>query len=82
MSRRIVIALVLVVVACGAQSSAKIDPGDGGNYSVDLDPANFVSVIDNPLLPLIPGSQWSYESTGPDEVERIEVIVMDERPGW
>src|SRR4029453_3871953 len=25
-----------------------IDPGDGGNYSVRLDPADFVATIDNP----------------------------------
>jgi hypothetical protein len=27
---------------------------------------------------LIPGSSWSYESTGSDEVERIEVTVLEE----
>ena len=34
----------------GASSSPTpvVDPGDGGNYQPDLDPANFVDVIDNP----------------------------------
>jgi hypothetical protein len=35
-------------------------------------------VIDNPLFALTPGDSWSYESTGTDEVETIEVIVLDE----
>jgi hypothetical protein len=71
-------ALVLAVGACGPSSSVEIDPGDGGEYMVALDPASFVTVIDNPLLPLIPGSSWSYESIGSDEVERIEVTVLEE----
>jgi len=78
MSRRIIPVFVLALGACGTSSSVEIDPGDGGEYTVALDPASFVAVIDNPLSPLISGSTWSYESTGSDEVERIEVIVLDE----
>ena len=50
-----------------------IDPGDGGEYSVDLDPADFTTVIDNPWLPLLPGNRWVYEGEG----ERTEVTVTD-----
>lgn len=52
-----------------------IDPGDGGDYQVTLDPANFVATVDNPYWPLAPGSRWVYEGDG----ERIEVVVTDER---
>ena len=57
-----------------------IDPGDGGNYQPELDPANFVDVVDNPYLPLVPGTTWTYEETNGDgETEIIEVAVTDER---
>lgn len=56
-----------------------VDPGDGGNYQPELDPAHFVDVIDNPYLPLIPGSRWVYDGTSGEESERIEVVVTDER---
>jgi len=56
-----------------------IDPGDGGDYAPELDPADFVTGIDNPYLPFTPGSRWTYEETdGEGETERIEVAVQDE----
>jgi hypothetical protein len=55
---------------------AVIDPGDGGNYEVTLEPANFVERIDHPFLPFTPGSRWVYESD--DGSERIEVEVLAE----
>jgi len=80
--RRRVILLVAVGVlagACGGSGSkATIDPGDGGDYSVTLDPADFVTVIDNPWLPLVPGSRWVYEGGDGAEVEHIEVVVLSE----
>jgi hypothetical protein len=56
-----------------------IDPGDGGNYEPDLDPANFVDVIDNPYMPFKPGMAWVYEGESDGETERIEVVVTGER---
>ncbi len=56
-----------------------IDPGDGGDYKPVLDPADFVDTIDNPFMPLLPGSRWVYEGTSDGETERIEVVVTDER---
>jgi hypothetical protein len=58
---------------------AVIDPGDGGRYQADLDPADFVTEIDNPYLPLLPGSRWVYEGESDGEAERIEVVVTDAR---
>lgn len=75
-------ALLLVLsfglVACGGDAEPVIDPGDGGNYTADLDPANFVPTIDNPWLPFTPGNRWVYEGREGDEVERIEVVVLSE----
>ncbi len=59
-------------------SEAVIDPGDGGDYSVTLDPADFVAVIDNPWMPFVPASRWVYEGGDGAEVEHIEVVVLSE----
>ena len=56
-----------------------IDPGDGGEYAVDIDPADFVETIDNPYLPLLPGARWVYEGIEDGETERVEVEVTEER---
>ena len=59
---------------------AVIDPGDGGNYSVDIDPAQFSSVVDNPFFPMLPGTSWHYEETTSDgELQTDTVEVLDER---
>lgn len=55
-----------------------IDPGDGGNYEPDVDPADFGGPIDNPYLPLLEGARWVYEGTSDGEAERIEVTVTGE----
>ena len=68
-----------LLVGCAGDTADPIDPGDDGDYSVTIDPADFVPVIDNDRLPFVPGSTWVYESTGREEVERIEVVVTDEQ---
>lgn len=64
------------LTACGGDDGdeAPIVLDDGGRYAPDVDPARFVDGIDNPYLPLLPGSRWVYEGDG----ERIEVVVTDE----
>ena len=85
------LALVLAgsLAACGTDASTTadttpstraapvIDPGDGGDYHPELDPADFVAVIDNPYLPLTPGSRWVYTGDSDGEREDIEVLVTD-----
>jgi len=81
--------LVLVVAAlCGSVAScgedggdadAVIDPGDAGDYSPKIDQNDFVEEIDNPYLPLVPGSRWVYEGVEDGERERVEVVVTDDR---
>jgi hypothetical protein len=69
-----------LVVGCGGdEQAAVIDPGDGGEYAVEIDPADFTDRIDNPYLPLLPGSRWVYEGVEEGETERVEVEVTDER---
>jgi hypothetical protein len=69
--RLVVLLLGLALVGC-TQTEAVIDPGDGGDYSVQVDPSRFVTTIDNPWLPFTPGSRWVYEAGGG---ERNEVVV-------
>lgn len=87
--------LLLVAAGCGSDSTTAsgadqtttttiapvIDPGDGGDYAPELDPADFVDVIDNPYLPLTVGSRWVYEGPAdePGQIEHIEVVVLPDR---
>lgn len=73
----LVLVVALGLVGCGP-TEAVIDPGDGGEYSVSLDPATFAPTIDNPWLPFVPGSRWVYEARFGDNVERIEIVVTEE----
>lgn len=55
-----------------------IDPGDGGDYAPEVDPANFVDAIDNPYLPFAVGSRWVYEGESAEGRERVVVEVTDQ----
>ena len=61
------------------QAEPVIDPGDGGDYRPELDPATVADAIDNPYLPFVPGARWVYEGTSSEGQEQIEVTVLDER---
>jgi hypothetical protein len=61
----------------GPPATAVIDPGDDGKYRPDVDPANFVAVIDNPYFPLQVGSRWVYEGESDGESERNVIKVTD-----
>ncbi|HEX8803134.1 MAG TPA: hypothetical protein VF743_03040 [Acidimicrobiales bacterium] len=56
-----------------------IDPGDGGRYAPEIDPADFVETVDNPYMTLTPGASWSYRGEEDGEVENVEVTVTDQR---
>jgi hypothetical protein len=56
-----------------------IDPGDGGHYAPEIDPANFVATVDNPYLPLAPGARWVYDGSSDGEPEHTEVVVTDQQ---
>jgi hypothetical protein len=83
-------ATLVVVGACGdddgsGSSAARGDAGQAGpasgsgGGSAVLDPVDFSTTIDNPFLPLSPGSRWVYRETGPEgEVSDI-VVTVDER---
>lgn len=52
--------------------------GESEPYAVEIDPADFVDVIDNPFMPLTPGTTRTYEAETEDGTETIVVTVLDE----
>lgn len=70
----------LALTACGSASDPY--PPTGVDELVvpspSLDPADFVERIDNPWLPLVPGSRWRYRRTGPGTAGTVTVTVLDE----
>lgn len=73
----ILLSLVVVVVeGCGDSSTGPAEDETESciadpNYDPLIDPAEFVTGIDNPLLPLVPGTSFVYEGGG----ETIEITV-------
>lgn len=49
----------------------------GGDYHVNLTPADFVDVVDNPYFPLPPGAKWEFEireGNGSRQTDTLEVM--------
>lgn len=87
------VALMAAVVAAGcsgggeggdegsvatATTAPPIDPGDHGRYRPEVDPADFVTGVGNPYLPLGPGSRWVYEGESGGRATRHQVVVTDQ----
>ena len=71
-----VAATALVAAGCGGSDSRGLPTRD---EVVDLDPARFTTVIDNPYWPMPAGARWVYRETSEDGGEqRVEVTVTDE----
>jgi hypothetical protein len=47
-----------------------------GGEAVTLDPADFSGPIDNPHLPMVPGSTWIYRETSPDGAKQKDRIYV------
>ena len=62
----LLLALVPTTAACGAGAPRTAPPSGVDGLEIPTpapDPADFVARVDNPWLPLAPGSEWTYEST-------------------
>jgi hypothetical protein len=74
-----VVAAVGITAAVGGSADGQTPtptPLPQGSQLVTLDPANFTTTIDNPYLPLVPGSRWKYRALSPDgSIERGLVRV-------
>lgn len=63
---------------CSEQLGARQDVCDllgGGPYAPVIDPASFSTTIDNPLLPLSPGTTFVYEGPTAAGLEHDEIVV-------
>lgn len=83
LSARFAVAAVtssLVLTGCGSASEPYSPTGVDQLVipTPSLDPADFVDQIDNPWLPLAPGTEWDYRATSGGELTRITVTVLDE----
>jgi len=63
-------AILILALPLLAACAAPAPPTDAP-YNPQLDPTNFVTGIDNPYFPLVPGTTFVYEGDG----EHIEIIV-------
>lgn len=77
--------LVLVTLAAGgliliasAPAAAGGKAGEKGRYHPVINPADFTTNIDNPFLPLVPGTRMIYEGRSGDGMERNVVEVTRE----
>ena len=72
--------LVLAVLAGCGSAPKEIDPSGVDGLVIptpDPDPQDFVERIDNPYLPLVPGSVWTYTTSSPEGDETDVVTVTD-----
>ena len=76
MPGRLLLRVAAVAVAAGGVVSVC---GGAGGWNPTINPDDFVSVIDNPLLPFEPGTTFVYEADGRDGREREEVVVTHEK---
>jgi hypothetical protein len=74
---RVVGAVLLVALAAGVAVLAHAGGGVSAPYRPRIDPAAFTAVIDNPYLPLRPGTRWVYEGRSDEGLERKVVEVTD-----
>lgn len=65
------------VSAPAAQPRMPAAPGDPPVLTLPR-PQDFVDRVDNPYLPMTPGTRWVYRSRTADGVEVIKVTVMEE----
>jgi len=79
----VLIVIAMLVTACGKVSAPTqalpANPNTGESYTVNITTADFVTGIDNPYLPLVPGAKWLYEARKKDGgLERIEIEILND----
>jgi hypothetical protein len=75
--QRVVGASLLAILAAGVAVLTAAG-GDRHSYAPRIDPAAFTATIDNPYLPLRPGTRWVYEGRSGEGLEGKVVEVTDE----
>lgn len=74
-------AIFLAAAGCGDKqtgTSTAAPATTAEAYNPKIDPADFVSQVDNEFFPLKPGTTYIYEGTSEEGAEKNEVVVTDE----
>jgi hypothetical protein len=66
------------VVAGSAAASAVGGAAETEEYNPTINPADFVTLVDNPYLPFVPGTTFVYEANTDEGHEKSEVVVTHE----
>ena len=66
-----------VLIASGPAATGR-NAGERSRYRPVINPAEFTTKIDNPFMPLAPGTRMIYEGRSGDEGERVVVEVTRE----
>src|SRR3954447_17661137 len=66
--------MLLLCLAAGVAVLSRM-PDGGAAYAPPLDQAHFTTRIDNPYLPITPGTRWVYEGPTDEGFERKVVEV-------
>lgn len=72
----VILSTALLTAGCQG-APAKVAP-TAESYAPVIDPADFVTVIDNPYMPLIPGTRFVYDGTTEKGNEHNEVYITSE----
>ena len=75
----ILLAGALGLTACGDDESSSTSALPQGSETVELDPADFTTEIDNPYWPMSPGSRWVYRETDTAGTEQRVVVEVTGR---
>jgi hypothetical protein len=75
---RAVVALSCLLAACGSTGQSAGTSPSPAAYNPKIDPASFVSLVDNPLYPLKPGTVWEYTVNKEGATEKVVITVMRE----
>lgn len=73
------VGMVLLLLPAGCPRLTKDCGCAPTAYNPEIDPANFVSGVDNPYFPLVPGTRYVYEAQTDDGIERVEVTVLRQK---
>ena len=72
-------ALLASWAVLGATGAARAAGLPQGGETVELNPSDFTTAIDNPYWPMRPGTRWVYRETDPEGTrQRVVVTVGDE----
>ncbi len=83
-----VVATVLAVSACGSEDGTTTTVTAGatvesdlpqGSETVELDPSEFTTEIDNPYWPMTVGSRWTYHETDQEGADQKVVVTVTDK---